>query len=151
MNCLDQKISSLPTCFQISAPPLVGIELEMFLVDKKTFQLVDGYELIHRALPTEIQERVKEEHLTAQLEYASKPYLNVNDLFREVNHAIKIIQDVASTLGKRILFSSTHPFEAYRTELVTDSERTRQVVERFGKRANKLGTCGFHIHCPSWA
>ena len=109
--------------------PTLGVELELQLVDARTFGLTSRIEQILAKLPEELALNVKPELLQCYLEINTGVCPNVGAVRRDLTRILKGLHKVTEPLGVRLLWAATHPFSSWRRQDVTVTERYYQLVE----------------------
>jgi carboxylate-amine ligase len=126
--------------------PTLGVELELQLVDARTFGLTSRIEPILASLPEELALNVKPELLQCYLEINTGVCPNVGAVRRDLTRILKGLHKVTEPLGVRLLWAATHPFSSWRRQEVTATERYYQLIELMQDVGRRLVTFGMHVH-----
>jgi YbdK family carboxylate-amine ligase len=135
-----------PLAQAVPAGATFGIEEEFHLVDPGTFELTPSPELCAAALRREIGPRIHAEIVTTQLETVSGICESLDELRVEVVAARREAAVAAARAGVVVLPTSTHPFEGWQQQAITEAPRYRAIVDRWAGLARQQDICGCHVH-----
>jgi carboxylate-amine ligase len=132
--------------FRSNRRPTLGLELELGLVDGRTFGLCSSFgELVER-LPEGGGERFKPELIQSVLEINTDVCENTVDAEKELRGRLTVAEAAADSLGLRFWWGGLHPFALCDDQRVTDDERYRRLVDQLQILARKMVTFGLHVH-----
>ena len=140
------SLANLQSAFTSNTERMIGVELEFYLVDKKTGQPKQAFDQIFQALPESVREYVKREHLKCQIEIVSKPCRSLRELRDQFQSVLDQVEKVADRLGVRLQWTASHPDLDYNDDLVFQNARTIHNQRRMGPLCKQLQTCGVHFH-----
>jgi carboxylate-amine ligase len=128
-------------------PPLtLGVEEEYMIVDPETRALVPAnLELLARGRPL-LGDHLKAEFVQSQIEIATKVCHNVGEVRQELIRLRRGLNEVAVSLGKRIVAAGTHPFSQVHEQAITEGERYTDLYSDLQYVARRLVIFGMHIH-----
>ncbi len=126
--------------------PTLGVEIELQLVDAKTFELSSSIENVLKAMPEELNACVKPELMQSYLEINTGICNTVGDVRRDLSGSLMKLQGVCDSLGLRLLWAGTHPFSSWRRQRITVNDRYYQLVVLMQDVARRLVTFGLHVH-----
>lgn len=130
--------------FNPSAPLTVGIELEVQLVDKKTFDLKSvSQQVIERIGP---QPWLQPELLQGMLEVTSSPSRSVNEASRDIREALKRVNEEANALDASVACAGTHPTAKHWERKLFPIPRYKTLIDRNQFIARRLMIFGMHVH-----
>ena len=126
----------------------LGIEEEFFLVDPETrdllsdpdrriFEACDRNRGPHNAVP---------EFLRSQIETGTKVCRSVNEAREALRETRRLVVEAAAEYGASVMAASTHPFAAWRAQMVTPRQRYERFVVTFQESLRRLVIGGMHIH-----
>lgn len=128
----------------MSANPTFGVEEEFLLVDPQRGEPVAA----NRAVAREAGRRGVELQLeltSCQVETTSDVLASSGELRNELVRLRRIAAEAASACGTTLLAVGLPPSVPHEFP-VTDTERYRQIGQRFGMIAHEQGICGCHVH-----
>jgi glutamate---cysteine ligase / carboxylate-amine ligase len=134
--------AALREAFDKPRPFAVGVEEEIMLLDPGSLDLLpDARELLEEM---RLDPRFKTELPASQIEIATSPASTLALVQEELFQARRLL---AERLGGRALLAvaGMHPFSGP-SGLVTDSERYRHTLSRYGPVARQQLVCGLHVH-----
>ena len=125
-----------------------GIEEEFFLVDPDTLDLLaEPDKRIFEACERQRgRHKVVPEFLRTQIETSTRVCTSVADTRTALLETRSIVVNAASNFGARALAASTHPFAAWRSQVVTPRKRYQSLVLTFQDAVRRLLVGGMHIH-----
>ena len=126
----------------------LGIEEEFFLVDPETrdllsdpdrriFEACDRNRGPHNAVP---------EFLRSQIETGTKVCRTVGEAREALSETRRLVIEAAAEYGASVMAASTHPFAAWRAQMVTPKQRYERFVVTFQESLRRLVVGGMHIH-----
>ena len=132
-----------------SAPGItLGIEEEFFLVDPETRDLLpDPDRRIFEACARHRgHHKVVPEFLRSQIETGTKVCRSVAELREALRETRRLVIAAAAEHGATVMAASTHPFAAWRAQMVTPRERYERFAVTFQESLRRLVVGGMHIH-----
>ena len=126
----------------------LGIEEEFFLVDPETrdllsdpdrriFEACERNRGPHNAVP---------EFLRSQIETGTKVCRTVGEAREALRETRRLVIEAAAERGASVMAASTHPFAAWRAQMVTPKQRYERFVVTFQESLRRLVVGGMHIH-----
>ena len=126
----------------------LGIEEEFFLVDPETrdllsdpdrriFEACERNRGPHNAVP---------EFLRSQIETGTKVCRTVGEARDALRETRRLVIEAAAEYGASVMAASTHPFAAWRAQMVTPKQRYERFVITFQESLRRLVVGGMHIH-----
>ena len=126
----------------------LGIEEEFFLVnpetrdllsdpDRRIFEACERNRGPHNAVP---------EFLRAQIETGTKVCRTVGEAREALRETRRLVVEAAAEYGAAVMAASTHPFAAWRAQMVTPKQRYERFVVTFQESLRRLVIGGMHIH-----
>lgn len=131
--------------FAPSTPFTIGVELELQLLDWRTYNLVPAAPRLLTAIgpPTA---RIKPEIFRSMIEINTGICRDVGAVRADLSRSLDEVRAAADSLGIEIASSGTHPFATHTGHLFYPSDRYRQLLERNAWIARRLLIFGLHIH-----
>lgn len=130
--------------FNGSPQPTLGVELELILVDPKTWQISNrAAELL-----TELGEVewAKPELLQCVVEVISSPCRTVADVKKELVEKCVTVEAAAQQIGLTTCFVATHPTALWSEMAITENPRYLNLVNRMQWPARRAMIMGLHVH-----
>ncbi len=138
-----------PIVFNSSPAPTVGVEVEMWLVDPDTRDLVQGadglLEAIGKGRP-EGHPKAKHELFRSTVEVITGICGTVADAGDDLHGTISELGAIASTHGLDLMSSGTHPFARWQDQVVSPGDRYEAFLGRLGWPVQRLAIAGIHVH-----
>ncbi len=132
------------TQFNSSPAPTIGVELELFIVDNDTHDLVGGAPHILEHFADEIW--VKPELLESIIEINTGICENTSQVRVDLARKIDAVSKVADAAGWSLLALGTHPFASWTDTHVTNNPRYQDFLQRMQFPVRRLVICGQHVH-----
>ncbi len=126
--------------------PTLGVEIELQLVNARTFELSPSIEHVLAAMPEELQTCVKPELMQSYLEINTGICDTVGEVRKDLSGSLAKLQETCDSLGLRLLWAGTHPFSSWRRQRITVNDRYYQLVDLMQDVARRLVTFGLHVH-----
>ena len=125
-----------------------GVEEEFFLSDPETRDLVvEPDPGIFEACAEHCgPHKIVSEFLRSQIETNTRVCRSVRELRTALIETRRIVAAAAAEYGVRILACSTHPFAAWRSQVITPRERYRDFLTTFQEALRRFLVGGMHIH-----
>lgn len=135
-----------PIHFTRNESPTIGVEIELQLVDSKSFELRSSIEEVMKSLPKEAHASVKPELMQSYLEINSGVCQTVADARADLSQKVQTVESVVNPMGIELFWAGTHPFSSWREQQVTVDDRYYRLVELMQDVARRLVTFGLHVH-----
>lgn len=130
--------------FTESAPLTLGVEVELQLINKETFDLepvaTDLFTL------TAGNEKIKPEIFQSMAEINTAICTDAHEAYNDLSQTFRAFRKAADTLGVYVATNGTHPFARYNERRIYPSERYRQLIDRNQWIARRLMIFGLHVH-----
>jgi glutamate---cysteine ligase / carboxylate-amine ligase len=134
----------------------VGVEEELLLVNPDTFELES---VSHRAVGAyrdqltrgdsgdgeQDPDAIEQELFLQQLETATPPCTELDELRAQVRRCRRIASDAAAAAGARVVATGT-PVIGRSDLKVTPKSRYERIVHEFGEIGRQGAVCGMHVH-----
>lgn len=130
--------------FNGSKAPTIGVEIELSLVDPKTWKMVNGAPQVLEFFKD--SDYVKPELLETIVEVISKPCHTVDEVRRDMLPKLKEVQGVCERLGITTTFVGTHPTATWSDQNITANERYQEFVRRMQWPVRRAMIMGLHVH-----
>jgi carboxylate-amine ligase len=124
----------------------IGIEEEYQIIDPETRELTSYISKILDEGAIIFRDQVKPEFLQSQVETGSHVCRNTKEARQEVTRLRRMVYDIASKNGRKIVAAGTHPFSHWADQIVTDRDRYKGLEEDFKIIAQRLLIFGMHVH-----
>ncbi len=124
-----------------------GIVEEYFLSSAATGNLVSrAPKRLLAAAKDKLGESVTAELLQSQIEIASPIFHSIDEAHESMAGMRSTLAELVSSLGLRLVASSTHPLGAWREQKVTEKPRYDQLMSDFRIIGQRNLVCGMHVH-----
>ena len=133
-----------PIYFNSSFSPTIGVELELQILDKDTFELVSGAPKILREYKND--PRIKEELLDSILEINTNICKNIDQVHEDLKETLTKVIKCADKYGFNLLSMGTHPFSRWNEQTVSNNSRYHNLIDRMQWPLRRLLITGVHVH-----
>ena len=125
-----------------------GVEEEFFLIDPDTRDLLaEPDPRIFEACAANCgPHKIVHEFLRTQIETNTRVCSSVADVRAALLETRRIVADAAAEFGARPLASSTHPFAAWRSQVVTPRKRYQSIEMTLQDAVRRLIIGGMYVH-----
>lgn len=136
-----------PLSFQHNASPTMGVELEMQLVDKDTFELKSVIlDVIKHVGKGKELEWIKPELMQSYVEINTGVCHNIGEVRQDLSQKLEKLYAAAESCDSRVLWAGSHPFSNWKDQEITPSPRYHKLVELMQDTARRIVTFGMHVH-----
>jgi len=133
--------------FVSSAPNTLGIELELQLLQPRTFDLTAASEeLLEQMADHSIADRVKPEITRSMIELNSSVHEHPAGLLTEMREMRDALCEAADAVGIGVAGGGSHPFMRWQERSISDTPRFQYLAEMYGYLARQFTVFGQHIH-----
>ncbi|MDQ8034697.1 glutamate--cysteine ligase [Bordetella genomosp. 1] len=133
--------------FVSSAPNTLGIELELQLIDPRSFDLTAASdELLAQLANHPIADRVKPEITRSMIELNSSVHEHPVGLLAEMREMRDALCEAADAVGVGVAGGGAHPFMRWQERAISDTPRFQYLAEMYGYLARQFTVFGQHIH-----
>ena len=125
----------------------MGLEEELFLVDKETGELCQHWpDALWQLCQKKYPEQIEREFIRGQVELISKPADTIDELQRDMQGLRQFLIEQANKLGLAPIASGTHPSAIWQEQIPTISDRYAKLAHTLQVSAVRVLACGMHIH-----
>ena len=135
---------SLQIIFNGSPNPTLGVELELFTLDKDTLGLTDGAPKILEHFKDNFF--FKQELLQSIIEITTDVCNNVDEIYDDLRPKLDMAIEYANNHGLELLSMPIHPFSKVSDQKVSDNKRYREFLDRMQWPLRRLLITGIHVH-----
>lgn len=139
------KDSIHPLIFKSNKTPTIGVELELQIVDAKTYALKSGILDLVKHIGDD-KEWLKPELMQCYVEINTAVCKNITEARQDLSAKLKLLYDAASANDMKILWAGSHPFSSWIDQEITPSARYEKLVELMQDTARRIVTFGMHVH-----
>ena len=134
-----------PLIFNANDSPTLGVELELQLVDDRSFALKSAIlDLIRHV--GEDQEWLKPELMQSYVEINTGVCRNIAEVREDLSGKLEKLYAAARANQTLILWAGSHPFSTWMDQEITPSKRYKKLVELMQDTARRIVTFGMHVH-----
>lgn len=132
--------------FTPSPEPLLGVELELQILDRDTGDLAPGAVRILKTCAEQSVEGVTAELMQSMLEVKTSVCNNVTEVRQQLLPILRRVRHIASAHGYDLAFAGTHPFHRTSSSVVFPAERYEKIMDRLAWLAYQRVVFGLHVH-----
>lgn len=133
--------------FVSSASNSLGIELELQLINPRTFDLTAAAdELLVQMSNHPFAERIKPEITRSMIELNSSVHEHPMGLLAEMREMRDALCEAADAVGVSVAGGGAHPFMRWQECAISDTPRFQYLAEMYGYLARQFTIFGQHIH-----
>lgn len=130
--------------------PTVGIEVELYLVDENSGELVSAANELIAELgamhPSGEHPKVKHELFQSTVEIITGVCDNAAEARQDLLGTLDEVRALAAERGLTLISSGTHPFAMAREQDISPKQRYHDLIEAMQWPARRLLICGMHVH-----
>ena len=124
----------------------IGVEEEFQIVDPDTWALRSHVSELLTASGPALGDQIKRELHQSIVEVGTRICADVTELEHEVGRTRRELVAGAERVGLRIAAAGTHPFSAWKDQILSPGARYENIVEELQQLARSLLIFGLHIH-----
>ncbi|KTC81509.1 YbdK family carboxylate-amine ligase [Legionella brunensis] len=125
----------------------IGVELELQLIDPKTFYLISrAKDLIRSISESAYQEIIKPEITQSMIEINSSIHYSAADLLDELSRLTSFLLEQANQLDVAICGGGTHPYLKWSRQKIFPTPRYKKISSKFRYLSKRSTVFGQHIH-----
>ena len=133
--------------FTVSTLGTMGIELELMVLDRLTFDLLPAAPDILRLLDKQEKRWVATPEITtSMLEVATSILDGYGPAAAEIEEIRSSVQNAAFQVGAAISGGGAHPFQKWNEQRIYPKARYRESAKRYGYLAKMFTVFGMHVH-----
>ena len=118
--------------FRGGARPTLGVELELQLVDPRTFDLVAAADAVMASVPDAMRESVKPEFYPSCVEINTGICQDVESVGLDLSPKLDAVAGVAADHGARLAWGGTHPFAHWLDQPITPDQLAASFYHTLG-------------------
>ena len=130
--------------FNQSPKPTIGVEAELFTINKDSYDLCSGAPIVLDAFPDSTY--IKEELLECIIEVNTNICENISEVRDDLTSRIFEVEQIAETNNMAIISMGTHPFARWKDQSLTQSNRYINFLKRMQWPVRRLIISGLHVH-----
>jgi len=130
--------------FNGSPNPTLGVELELFTIDKETLALTNGAPKILEHFKDNFF--FKQELLQCIVEITTDVCNNINEIYEDLRPKLDMAIEYANTQGLELLSMPIHPFSKVSDQKVSNNKRYTEFLDRMQWPLRRLLITGIHVH-----
>jgi glutamate---cysteine ligase / carboxylate-amine ligase len=133
--------------FSASRLGSMGIELELMVLDRLTYDLLPAAPDILRLLDMQTKKWVATPEITtSMLEVATSILDGYAQAAAEIEEIRRSVQKAAFEVGAAISGGGSHPFQKWNEQRIYPKERYRESAKKYGYLAKLFTVFGMHVH-----
>ncbi len=133
--------------FKKSFVSSIGVELELQLVDPRSFSLISRSKDLIRSIKSNLDQlRIKPEITQGMIEINSSIHHSPQAMLKELNELRIYLLQQANSLDLAICGGGTHPFQTWSMQKIFPTMRYRKISRKFSYLSKMSTVFGQHIH-----
>lgn len=142
-----ESTSALLPPFTVSKMGSMGIELELMVLDRLTYDLLPAAPDILRLLDAQKKQWVATPEITtSMLEVATSVLGSYAEASTQIEEIRSSVQRAAFQVGAAISGGGAHPFQKWSAQRIYPNERYKDFAKKFGYLAKLFTVFGMHVH-----
>lgn len=133
--------------FKASTPGTMGIELELMVLDRLTYDLFPAAPDILRLLDAEDKPWVHTPEITtSMLEVATSILTSYDEAAAQLEHIRETVRRAAFEVGAAVSGGGAHPFQKWHEQRIYPKARYVESERKYGYLAKLFTVFGMHVH-----
>lgn len=130
--------------FHASEPLTLGVEIELQIIDPKTYNLVPKAEELLKAGVS--FKKLKPEFFLDTVEINTAKCWNVQEVERDLSRSFDMLESLGEKVGVQFATTGCHPFSRYNECVITPTPRYHELNDRNQWLIRRMTVYGLHIH-----
>ncbi|HDY72476.1 MAG TPA: YbdK family carboxylate-amine ligase [Nitrospirae bacterium] len=132
--------------FNSSPEPTVGVEIELQLIDRTSFDLKNIAPLLLKSISPSFKGRIKEEFIQSMIELNTGICSTVMEVERDLRESLKYLEERLAPLDAAFYSSSLHPFARVKHQRITLNPRYSRIMDDLQIVGRRFISQGLHVH-----
>ncbi|MEM7229360.1 MAG: glutamate--cysteine ligase [Planctomycetota bacterium] len=132
--------------FNASPTHSLGVEVELQLVDPKSFALTNRITDVMNEVPDDIRACVKPEFMQSYCEICTDVCKSVREVEEDLTRKMAWAHEAGEKLGLQFIWGGTHPFSRWDDQSISPGERYAWLMDTMQDVARRLVVFGLHVH-----
>ncbi|KPK34945.1 MAG: hypothetical protein AMK70_06365 [Nitrospira bacterium SG8_35_1] len=132
--------------FKTSKPFSLGVEIELQVIDKKSFNLLPCAPEILAMVPDELKERIKPEFIRSMIEVNTEVCSNMDQVRDNLAHLVHLAEELADKNDCLLYAASLHPFARHTEQELSSHPRYIRIMDDLQLVGRRFITQGLHVH-----
>ncbi|MBW2506021.1 MAG: YbdK family carboxylate-amine ligase [Deltaproteobacteria bacterium] len=132
--------------FKTSRPFSLGVEIELQILDKQSFNLVPKAPELLAMVPTPLQQRIKPEFIRSMIEVNTEVCSNMDQVRDNLKQLILKAEELADRSSCFLFAASLHPFARYSEQQPSSDPRYMRIMDDLQLVGRRFITQGLHVH-----
>lgn len=124
----------------------LGVELEFQILDPNSLDLVPRAGNLLEQIPEPEKNRIAMEFLQSIFEVQTGICHSVDEVEEDLRHTVRVAEEAAYACGCFLFASGIHPFARPESQLVTENERYKRIMEDLQQIGRQFIAQGLHVH-----
>ena len=132
--------------FHSSPNPTIGVEIELQLIDKNTFDLNNISPKILADIDKRFLNRIKYELFESMIEINTDICQSVEEVNKDIKQTLNHLEEILKSYNTSINCSSLHPFAKGKNQIISNDSRYKRIMKDLQIIGTRFITQGLHVH-----
>ena len=132
--------------FTESSEYTLGVEIELQILDKTTWDLSPIAPTLFENAPSLLSPRLSPEFIRSILEVQTGICFTVEDVENDLMQTLSLAEEVADDNDCRLFSASLHPFALHNKQILTSDSRYERIMDELQIVGRRFISQGFHVH-----
>jgi carboxylate-amine ligase len=132
--------------FKTSEPFSLGVEIELQILDTKSYNLIPMAPEILAMVPDDLQDRIKPEFIRSMIEVNTEVCANMDQVKDNLKQLILKAEELTHKNDCLLYAASLHPFARYRDQILSSHPRYIRIMDDLQLVGRRFITQGLHVH-----
>lgn len=132
--------------FRASSPFTLGVEIELQIIDRTSFNLVPRAPEILAMVPAELKERIKPEFIKSMIEVNTEVCSDMDQVRENLARLIRLAEELAAKNNCLLFATSLHPFAKCSDQELSNHPRYARIMDDLQLVGRRFITQGLHVH-----
>ena len=123
----------------------LGVEIELQLIDRDSFNLTPRAEEILKAASS-LTKKIKQEFYLSTVEINTSKCFDVCEVEKDLSQSYDIITKIGDEFGINFATTGCHPFSLYSDCVITSLPRYQDLIDRNQWLTRRMTVYGLHVH-----
>lgn len=132
--------------FKKSAACSVGIELEIQIINPKTYSHIARAKDLMKHINQDVQKKIKPEITQSMIEINSSVHTSLDDMEKELTGLKNLLVEIGNSLNITFCSGGTHPFQRWVTQKIYPTKRFKNLTAKYRYLSKRSAVFAQHIH-----
>ncbi len=132
--------------FQSSPNPTIGVEIELQLIDTKTFGLNNIASKVLAEVNNKFSNKIRIEFIQSMIEINTSVCATVEEVEKDIKETLTYLDEILTNYKSMFSCTSLHPFSQGKKQIISDNSRYKRIMNDLQIVGKRFISQGLHVH-----